>query len=207
MDIKTNSFCASGMHLPNGTFASFGGNDAVGVGGSAGSQKNSDGRTGLWDAVYQDFDGRKAIRLLKPCTAQDNLAADAPCGWYDEPQQLSMKKNRWYSGTEALGDGTVLILGGMVTGGYVNRWLPDNDPVTENGAAENTYEYYPARGGDPPVVQFLVDNSPLNVYSHMYLMASGKVLVQAGTGTSTFFHHRCFQIRFLIFFSSALGPC
>jgi len=31
MDIKTNVFCSSGMHLPNGSFATFGGNGPVGI--------------------------------------------------------------------------------------------------------------------------------------------------------------------------------
>ncbi|KIK63995.1 hypothetical protein GYMLUDRAFT_161620 [Collybiopsis luxurians FD-317 M1] len=30
MDIRTNIFCASGMHLPNGSYVTFGGNGAVG---------------------------------------------------------------------------------------------------------------------------------------------------------------------------------
>jgi hypothetical protein len=37
MDIRSNIFCASGMHLPNGSFVTFGGNGAVGKGGSLGS--------------------------------------------------------------------------------------------------------------------------------------------------------------------------
>lgn len=138
MDIQTKSFFASGMHLPNGSFVTFGGNDAVTTNGAPGSQKNSDGRTGAWDSIYQDFDGRKAIRIVNPCMATDNLKAGADCGWYDEPTQLSMKKFRWYSAAEAVGDGSVLILGGFVTGGYVNRWFPDVDPITESGSAENT---------------------------------------------------------------------
>ena len=32
MGVLTNSFCASGMHLPNGSYATFGGNNAVSIG-------------------------------------------------------------------------------------------------------------------------------------------------------------------------------
>ena len=32
MSVLTNTFCASGMHLPNGSYAAFGGNGAVGIG-------------------------------------------------------------------------------------------------------------------------------------------------------------------------------
>jgi hypothetical protein len=31
MDFMSNAFCASGMHLPNGSFATFGGNGAIGT--------------------------------------------------------------------------------------------------------------------------------------------------------------------------------
>ena len=32
MDVQTNPFCAAGMHLPNGSFATFGGNGATSPG-------------------------------------------------------------------------------------------------------------------------------------------------------------------------------
>ncbi len=187
MEVRSNSFCASGMHLPNGSFASFGGNDAVGLDGKVGAttQLNPDGRTGMWDSLYNDFDGRVAIRIVNPCTSSDNLAADSAFGWYDESTQLFMKKQRWYAAAEATGDGTVLILGGFVTGGYVNRWVPNTDPTTEMGSAENTYEFYPARAEDPPIVNFLVKTSGLNAYAHTFLQPSGMMLVQANTSTST----------------------
>lgn len=57
-----------------------------------------------------------AIRVLNPCTAVDNLAAGAPCGWYDNPTILAMKRHRWYAGVEATGGSTIVILGGSVTG-------------------------------------------------------------------------------------------
>ena len=182
MDVRTNSFCASGMHLPNGSFANFGGNDAVTFQGKPGSQRNPDG-TGAWDSVYQDFDGRRAIRVVNPCKSSDDLTSPQ-CGWFDDPTVLAMKRARWYSGVEPTGDGTVVILGGFVTGGYINRWYPDTDPVTERGSAENTYEFYPARDGDPQPVKFLADTSGLNAYSHMFMMPSGKMLVQANLSTS-----------------------
>ena len=59
MDIKTNAFCASGMHLPNGSFVAFGGNGAIGPGGNIGSQKAPSGASGIFDDVYNDFDGSK----------------------------------------------------------------------------------------------------------------------------------------------------
>lgn len=184
MDIKTNSFCATGMHLPNGSYVTFGGNDAVTLDGKAGSQKNPDG-TGAWDSIYQDFDGRRAIRILNPCKITDNLRWGA-CAWYDEPTILSMKKERWYAAAEATGEGEVVIIGGFIRGGFVNRWVPNVDPVTERGQAEPTYEYYPPRSGDLQQFNFLVQTSGLNAYAHTFLMPSGKMLVQANLSTSRF---------------------
>lgn len=144
MDVATNVFCASGMHLPNGSFVTFGGNGAIGPGGmklvlvvfinslpfrcsynfpaigEIGSVRNPGGGSGSWDAVYQDFDGSKSIRILNPCTSSDDMSS-AECQWFDNPSVLSMQKQRWYSAAEMLGDGTIVIIGGFVNGGYINR--------------------------------------------------------------------------------------
>ncbi|PPQ82148.1 hypothetical protein CVT24_012476 [Panaeolus cyanescens] len=182
-DIRTNTFCASGMHLPNGSFVTFGGYDAVGPAQAHGSQKNSDGQTGAWDAQYQDFDGRKAIRIVKLCTIVDDLNT-GDCAWFDDPTQLAMKKFRWYSAVEPTGDGEVVIIGGFVTGGYVNRWLPNTDPAFENGMAEPMFEFFPARVGEPQIFDFLVQTSGLNAYAHTYLMPSGRMFLQANLSTT-----------------------
>ncbi|KAF9535190.1 copper radical oxidase [Crepidotus variabilis] len=187
MDIKTNSFCAAGMHLPNGSFASFGGNDAVTTGGATGSDKNTDGQTGSWDKLYQDFDGRKSIRIVNPCKYTDNLSGGA-CGWYDDPSVLSMKKFRWYSTVEPTATGEIVIMGGMVTGGYINRHVPNTDPRLEGGQAEPSYEYYPSRPADPADFQFIINTSGLNAYPHAFLMPSGKIFVQANLSTVLWDH-------------------
>jgi hypothetical protein len=180
MDIATNVFCASGMHIPNGSFVTFGGNGAVGPGGNIGSQRNGAG-SGAWDATYQDFDGTKSIRILNPCT--DNIS-DPTCQWFDNPAVLSMQKQRWYSAAEPLADGTIILVGGFVNGGYINRNTPNIDPQSEGGAAEPTYEFYPANGTTPQIMQFMIKTSGLNAYAHLFLMPSGKLFVQANVSTS-----------------------
>ena len=172
------------MHLPNGSYITFGGNDGVGPTGAAGSQKNPDG-TGAWDATYQDFDGRRAIRIVNPCRISDNLNS-GNCMWYDEPEALSMKRRRWYSAAEATGDGEVVILGGFVNGGYINRWVPTIDPVNQQGGSEPSYEYFPPKAADPANVNFLIQTGGLNAYAHTFLMPSGKMLLQANLSTSKF---------------------
>jgi hypothetical protein len=182
MDVKTNVFCASGMHLPNGSYATFGGNGAIGRGGKVGSQATPWG-SGIWDSEYQDFDGTKAIRILNPCTSADDMDS-AKCRWFDEPGVLTMQKQRWYSAAEALADGTIVLIGGFVNGGYINRNTPNNDPARSGGAAEPSFEFFPSNGREAQDMQFLIKTSGLNAYAHTYLLSSGKMLVQANVSTS-----------------------
>ena len=184
MEVLTNTFCASGSHLPNGSYVTFGGNGAIGPGGNIGSVRNSAG-SGAYDAVYEDYDGTKAIRILNPCTNSDDFNS-TKCQWYDNPAQLSMQKQRWYSTAESLADGSVVLIGGFVNGGYVNRNFPNTDPAYEGGAAEPTYEFYPSKG-TAEVMQFMITTSGLNAYAHAYLMPSGKMFVQANVSTSKSF--------------------
>jgi hypothetical protein len=174
MDVATNSFCASGMHLPNGSWVTFGGNGIVGPFGDLGPTDPN---------PYGDQDGRKSIRILNPCTSSSDLNSPA-CQWYDDPAVLSMQSQRWYSAAEPLADGSIVIIGGMVDGGYVNRNTPNVDPVNENGQAEPTYEFFPSRNTQPQQMQFLINTSGLNTYAHTFLMPSGKMFVQANTSTS-----------------------
>ena len=183
MDVPSNIFCSSGMHLPNGSYAAFGGNGAVGRGGQIGSQKNPGGFTAAWDSEYQDFDGSRAIRILDPCKSSDNFQS-GKCTWFDDATQLAMKVPRWYSTAEPLADGTIVMIGGFTTGGYINRNYPNTEP--NGGGSQNSFEFFPARAEDPPNLPFLTKTSGLNTYVHAYLMPSGKMFLQANYSTSRF---------------------
>ncbi|KAI0262623.1 glyoxal oxidase [Gloeopeniophorella convolvens] len=176
MDVQTNPFCAGGMHLPNGSFATFGGNNAVGPGGD----NHTPGSTAAFDPTYQDSSGTKAIRIISPCEGPITSAA---CSWYDSPNGLQMAKARWYPGTEALADGSVVLIGGFVSGGYINRNFPNQDPLFEGGGAEPTFEFFPARSQPPAIMNFMGKTSGLNAYALAYLMPSGKMFVQANYST------------------------
>jgi hypothetical protein len=195
MDIKTNSFCAVGMHLPNGSYVTLGGNGAVGRNGALGSV-NDNPYFATFDETIGDYDGRKSIRILNPCSSSDDFSSPN-CQWYDNPDVLSMQATRWYASTEPLADGTLVIMGGFTTGGYINRNYPNKNPATEDGAAQNTFELWPSTGKAPAQVDFLVQTSGLNSYVHMYLMPSGKMFIQANVSTSGtlvfFFLHLCSQ--------------
>ena len=165
------------MHLPNASYAVFGGNTAVGPGGD----NSSPGSTTTFDPTYADHDGTRAIRIITPC---DGDPASPPCSWFDAPNTLMMAKRRWYPAAEALANGTVVLIGGFTAGGYINRNTPNTDPANEGGAAEPTYEFYPPSSQAPQVMDFMVKTSGLNSYALTYLMPSGKMFVQANYSTS-----------------------
>jgi hypothetical protein len=166
----------------------FGGNGAVTVGGNKGSVLHEGGFSAQFDDTYKDYDGTKSIRVLTPCTG-DPSTWGAECGWFDDASVLAMQKSRWYSTAETLADGTVVLIGGFANGGYINR----NNPYTTSnwncnggGAAENTYEFWPARG-EAKYMDFMCKTAGLNSYAHAFLMPSGNMFVQANYSTSMHF--------------------
>ncbi|KAH7099926.1 DUF1929-domain-containing protein [Auriculariales sp. MPI-PUGE-AT-0066] len=178
VDVISNSFCASGFFLPNSSWIALGGNSGISPG-------PVDYHGPGVDPTYQDVDGRQAIRIVAPCNG-DAGAFSPDCQWFDDPTTLHMSVRRWYSTAEALGTGEILIIGGMQNGGYINRVGPNsNDPVTQNNLASNSYEFFPARANfaPSPPSDFLVNAGGLNTYAHAFLMASGKVLLQANVST------------------------
>ncbi|WVO17686.1 hypothetical protein L204_105384 [Cryptococcus depauperatus] len=166
MDVYSNSFCAGGGVLGNGTWAVFGGNQPV----------TTDGVATTEAAAYSDTDGGSAIRMLDPCTdeqcnyVQGETSFDRTTdmgGW------LQMTGHRWYPTIETLEDGTLIVIGGDKNGGYVNTAGQDNP----------TYEFFPPREGDPVNLQFLTDTLPINLYAITWLLPSGKLFMQANRKT------------------------
>ncbi|OWZ40591.1 glyoxal oxidase [Cryptococcus neoformans 125.91] len=162
LDVYSNTFCAGGNVLGNGTWVIFGGNQPVTTGGVASTDA----------AAYSDTDGGSAIRMINPCT-------DETCEYiqgetsYDKSQGmggwLQMTGKRWYPTAEALEDGSLIVIGGDKNGGYVNTAAQDNP----------TYEFFPPRDGDPVNLQFLTDTLPVNLYPLVWLLPSGKLFMQA----------------------------
>lgn len=158
MDVVTNSFCAGGGVLGNGTWLNVGGNQAITWGGLPASAQTGD------NGPYYDADGGKAIRLLNPCE-------DKTCNWREE----SMSSRRWYPTVETLEDGSLIIIGGNQWGGFVN------------GAGQNnpTYEFYPSKG-DPVGLNILTTTLPANLFPLTWLLPSGNLFIQTNWGTEVF---------------------
>ncbi|GAA5964759.1 hypothetical protein JCM3765_002545 [Sporobolomyces pararoseus] len=158
MDIVTNSFCAGGNVLGNGTWINIGGNQAIGYGGL-----NADPLTG----PYKDGDGGKATRRLDVC-------ADGTCDWADDGSNY-MTTRRWYPTLETLEDGSMIVIGGCDWGGYVN----------DAGQNNPTYEFYPSKGG-PVGLNILATTLPANLFPLTWLLPSGNIFIQTNLGTEIF---------------------
>lgn len=91
--MQSNSFCAGGSWLSNGTLAN--------IGGDPRSSSSSKG-------------GVNAIRLFTPC-------GSGACGIYDDPAQLHLNSPRWYPSTARLPDGSLFILGGTKYAQFIDN--------------------------------------------------------------------------------------
>ncbi|KIM45417.1 copper radical oxidase [Hebeloma cylindrosporum] len=162
MDAITNSFCAGGNVLGNGTWLNVGGNQAVTFGGQPAASQNGGG-------PYDDPDGRNSIRLLTPCE-------DGTCDWSLSPTQ---SEQRWYPTLETLEDGSIIIIGGCRNGGYVNDASQDNP----------TYEFFPTKGASiiSPILQRTL---PANLFPLTWLLPSGKLLIQSNWATVLLDYHK-----------------
>lgn len=107
LDIKTNSFCAGGNLMGNGSWINVGGNQAVTTLGVASNTVNIAEGAG----AYDDFSGGRTMRMLTPCTT-------GKCTWTEDIDGMPI--NRWYPTIETIEDGTVIVLGGELYGGFVN---------------------------------------------------------------------------------------
>lgn len=97
MEVRSNTFCAGGMTLGDGSWLVTGGNKAV----------TTNGATAKAGAGYGAYNGGKALRFLSPC---DNMQ----CQWNDQnSNQLNME--RWYPTVEPLADGSISSLEACAT--------------------------------------------------------------------------------------------
>ncbi|OAV86872.1 hypothetical protein PTTG_01246 [Puccinia triticina 1-1 BBBD Race 1] len=160
MEVATNTFCAGGAALGNGTWISVGGNKAVTSGGLDGVNLA---------APYFNDDGAKSVRLLDPCDD------DTKCQWSVNPGGALLQAKRWYPTVETLEDGSVIIIGGCTDGGYVND-ANQNIP---------TVEYFPSKG-QPNKLNFLLTTLPANLYTLTWLLPSGNLFLQSNLGTEIY---------------------
>ena len=89
---------------------------------------------------------------------------------YENPSRLRLTSARWYPSTVRLQDGSLLILGGMVAGGFNNAEATDNP----------TFEFFPPKGnGLQFYSKFLHDALNSNLFPITYLLPDGNIFVAA----------------------------
>ncbi|KAI0037117.1 glyoxal oxidase precursor [Vararia minispora EC-137] len=89
LNVLTNSFCASGALLSNGSMVSMGG-DARGFAGNPAIQP-----------------GNQAIRIFEPCASPTGEG----CTVFEDPENLHLARPRWYPSSIRIFDGSLMILG------------------------------------------------------------------------------------------------
>ncbi|KAF8496926.1 glyoxal oxidase N-terminus-domain-containing protein [Gautieria morchelliformis] len=98
--LESNSFCASGSFLSNGTLISVGGNPAAVIDTS--------------DNAYHDVNGLQSLRIVEPC-----LSPEGDCFVLDMVNATDVE--RWYPTVLRVTDGSALIIGGGTENVYMNN--------------------------------------------------------------------------------------
>ncbi|KAJ7683556.1 glyoxal oxidase precursor [Mycena rosella] len=89
LDVLSDTFCASGSLLSNGTMVSVGGNFLAGTSSAS--------------------DGRMALRIFEPCPS----ANGAGCTLFDNPDLVHLTETRWYPSSLRIFDGSLMVVGGI----------------------------------------------------------------------------------------------
>ncbi|KAF9532178.1 copper radical oxidase [Crepidotus variabilis] len=154
--MQSNSFCAGGTFLSNGTLINVGGNPVVASHTSA--------------ADFGDLDGLQAVRLFHPCDTSDATG----CEIYENHHQLRMASPRWYNTVIRLSDGSAMIIGGSKKGGWMNNATVNNP----------TIEFYPPKNihgsnGLPVHLPFLEKTLNSNLFPIAFSLPDGRVFMAA----------------------------
>ncbi|CAK5274643.1 unnamed protein product [Mycena citricolor] len=150
LKLVSDTFCASGALLSNGTMVSVGGNLPV---------PPDSNQTGA-------ADGRMAFRLFGPCL---DPPAGAGCSVFEDLEHLHLAETRWYPSSLRIFDGSLMIVGGIHEG----TPFYNTDPV-------NSFEFFPSKdGGVPRPSAFLERSLPANLFPRVFALPDGKVFMIA----------------------------
>ncbi|KDR84528.1 hypothetical protein GALMADRAFT_220246 [Galerina marginata CBS 339.88] len=166
----SNTWCATGSFLGNGTLLNSGGNPVVITGALPTLSFNT--RCLLYVPAISSpgQNGLQGIRLFTPCT-------NGNCDVFEDPARIHLTSNRWYPSSVRIEDGSVIIFGGSVGGGFING-ASGNNP---------SYEFYPPKNingnqgfnGVKIPSQFLVDTLNSNHYPILVYLPDGTIFVAA----------------------------
>ncbi|KAG1877743.1 putative copper radical oxidase [Suillus subalutaceus] len=156
LKVESNSFCAGGTFLSNGTLINVGGNPVVGGYTSA--------------ADFGDLDGLQAVRIFEPCPS----ASAAHCNIYENHSRIRMASPRWYNTVIRISDGSAMIIGGSKKGGWMNNETVNNP----------TIEYWPPKSihnsiGLPIHLPFLVRTLNANLFPIVFSLPDDRIFIAA----------------------------
>ncbi|KAG9226218.1 hypothetical protein CCMSSC00406_0005129 [Pleurotus cornucopiae] len=154
--MDSNSFCAGGSYLSNGTLINVGGNPVV------------EDRVGA--ASFGDLNGLQSIRLFGPC----NSGSSGECTFYENHDALHMASPRWYNTVTRLTDGSAIIVGGSKKGGWINN-ATVNNPTVEFYPPKNIHGYL----GLPIPLPFLQRTLYSNLFPIVFLLPDGTLFIAA----------------------------
>ncbi|KAF8578124.1 copper radical oxidase [Ramaria rubella] len=154
---QSNTWCAAGAHLSNGTLVGTGGNPII--------------LTGLYT---RDSSGLQAIRLFTPCD-------DDTCDIFESHTRVRTTSPRWYPAASRLDDGSVIIFGGSVANAFINS-AAINNPTYEFFPPKNINGF----NGLQIPVQFMVDTLPGNHFPIVLELPDGTMFVAANTQAMIF---------------------
>ncbi|EJD48230.1 hypothetical protein AURDEDRAFT_86052 [Auricularia subglabra TFB-10046 SS5] len=155
VDLQTNSFCAGGSFLSNGTLVNLGGN------------------TFAFTNQIPDANGAQGLRLFDAAGCPDNAPQ---CAFYESPKRIRLTSNRWYPTVVRLDDGSLLVIGGSKSGTFMNS-AALNNPTLEFYPPKNLNGF----NGTQIPSQFLNDTLNANLFAVAFLLPGGKVFVAANT--------------------------
>jgi len=160
LKLLSNSFCAGGTFLSNGTLLNVGGNPVV-----------SD-QTGATD--FGDINGLQSVRLFHPELCDQNGNG---CDIVEALEGLRLASPRWYNSVLRLDDGSAMILGGSTRGGWMNNHTTNNP----------TFEFYPHKNihgynGMPLPSPFLQETLNSNLFPIAILLPDTSIFVAANQG-------------------------
>ncbi|KDQ22213.1 hypothetical protein PLEOSDRAFT_1109334 [Pleurotus ostreatus PC15] len=146
----TNTWCATGSFLSNGTFIHSAGNPFVNI---------SQGNIGP--------DGRQAIRMFTPCT-------DASCDIIEDAQHLRLTSRRWYASSARLEDGSMFIFGGSIDNAFINN-VTINNPTFEFFPPKNINGF----NGLQIPTRFMEDTVKGNHFPNVHTLPDGRLFISA----------------------------
>ncbi|KAJ3555853.1 hypothetical protein NM688_g2347 [Phlebia brevispora] len=149
LNVLTNSFCASGALLSNGSMVSLGG-DPRGFPGNPAIQP-----------------GNMGIRIFEPC----ENPAGVGCTLFEDPATLHLAEDRWYPSSIRIPDGSLMVIGGI----HVNTDFYNSEGL----AASTIEFFPPKDGGVPRPSAFLNRTLPANLFPRAFLLPDGKVFMVA----------------------------